>query len=160
MELTKVIPILSLALIAMAEQCYWPDTSRADNLEACSPGPDNVFAPCCYQGHYCLSNGLCLDKTGMTLYRAGCTDSSFNSQSCGNYCSNDNFELAGMAPLYTFIRVTRTGNTDGKSTFSSQLTLRSLDMRQQQVCLHPSWLSIEKLHSSSSDDPPECSSAI
>ena len=45
--------------------------------------------PCCYNGHYCLDNGLCWAKTSNTMYRGSCTDPDFKSDNCGQFCLGD-----------------------------------------------------------------------
>ncbi|KAK4089437.1 hypothetical protein Purlil1_6426 [Purpureocillium lilacinum] len=94
MELTTLLTTLSLVSGAAAQTCYWPNGSEADNLLPCSHGPDPEYSTCCFKGHYGLSNGLCFEPLGMTMYRAGCTDRTFNSQSCASFCYGDKYEIS------------------------------------------------------------------
>ncbi|KAF4846011.1 hypothetical protein CGCSCA4_v006541 [Colletotrichum siamense] len=39
-------------------------------------------------GHYCLSNGLCLEPNYWTLYRHSCTDAKYEASGCPRFCFN------------------------------------------------------------------------
>lgn len=93
MKEATITILLALFATTTAQKCFWPNGNPAkdgfrNNLEPipCPAGGDKDFAACCYPGDYCLSNGLCFEKVGLTMYRAGCTDKSFLSPLCGQYC--------------------------------------------------------------------------
>lgn len=85
--LTSLIAILSpsLSAVALANQtCYYPDGSIAQGDKPCGNGTD---VACCGSGGICLSNGLCMDVAQPnTLARSSCTDKSWTSGNCPNYC--------------------------------------------------------------------------
>lgn len=72
----------------MDQRCYWPDaTITSDKQVPCTNiTASGTYTACCDAGHYCFSNGLCLDNGGMTTYRGGCTDRSWESPDCPRYC--------------------------------------------------------------------------
>ncbi|EED15663.1 hypothetical protein TSTA_051010 [Talaromyces stipitatus ATCC 10500] len=88
--LTSFIAVLSPSLSAVAlakPTCYYPDGSIAQNDMPCGNGTD---VACCGAGGICLSNGLCMDVgQPNTLARSSCTDKSWNSRNCPNYCLQD-----------------------------------------------------------------------
>lgn len=85
--ITSIIALLSpsLSAIALANQtCYYPDGSIAQGDKPCGNGTD---VACCGSGGICLSNGLCMDVAQPnTLARSSCTDKTWNSGNCPNYC--------------------------------------------------------------------------
>ncbi|KAH9230170.1 hypothetical protein K456DRAFT_541810 [Colletotrichum gloeosporioides 23] len=89
---------LSLASLAagQAQTCYWPSGSSAPLLQACSVGSGNEAAACCFNNHYCMTNGLCLSPTEGTWYRGGCTDKDFQQTGCPKYC--DTTDIVGATP--------------------------------------------------------------
>jgi hypothetical protein len=76
------------------KQCYYPSGGLAPGLPCF---PDRPNSQCCGFGWTCLSNGLC--KTGPSneknfksqFYRAGCTDQTWNSTSCAQFCRASKF---------------------------------------------------------------------
>ncbi|KAF3402645.1 hypothetical protein DPV78_004777 [Talaromyces pinophilus] len=96
--LTSLIAVLtpSLSAVALANQtCYYPDGSIAQGDKPCGNGTD---VACCGSGGICLSNGLCMDVAQPnTLARSSCTDKTWNSGNCPNYC----LQGLGVALLYT-----------------------------------------------------------
>lgn len=72
----------------MDQRCYWPDATITDEdyIPCVNITSSGSYTACCGVGHYCFSNGLCLDNGGMTTYRGGCTDRSWNSADCPQYC--------------------------------------------------------------------------
>lgn len=78
--------------------CYIPDGSVAPQDTACRN--DNDAAACCGQGYACLSNGICMStgdeiqKDGAsTFVRGSCTDQSWRSNSCPQFCINPEYDL-------------------------------------------------------------------
>jgi hypothetical protein len=59
--------------------CYWPNGKETGDKYSQCPGSKN----CCVNGEACLSNGLCFRPKDMTLYRGGCSDSSWPSECTG-----------------------------------------------------------------------------
>jgi hypothetical protein len=76
---------------ADSRQCYFPSGLP-------SPGkpchPDATQSVCCSPGFTCLSNGICEAGPAnanerawkYSLYRSGCTDSTFNDPACPQFC--------------------------------------------------------------------------
>lgn len=89
LEMRPSLIILGLSSLALAQrQCFYPNGDRDPNGKPC--GVDNggsEHTHCCYDGHYCLDNGLCFAKSDLTMYRSSCTDSTFGSDKCGQICT-------------------------------------------------------------------------
>lgn len=95
MILTQGASALVLSALALsftvAQECYWPDGSIATQATPCNVEATNSH--CCGVGDTCLSNGYCLQNTGIyanRLSRAGCTDYSWASQQCPQFCQDGN----------------------------------------------------------------------
>ncbi|KAF3807038.1 hypothetical protein GCG54_00007293 [Colletotrichum gloeosporioides] len=98
MQLCKLLSILSLA-IGIASQtttCYWPNGIATTVAKPCTTPLGKAAAACCYDDHYCLTNGLCVDPSDDTLYRGACTDPKFDADGCPKYC--DRSEIIGADP--------------------------------------------------------------
>ena len=83
--------ILLLELVASAQPCYNHDGSIVVNDTACSPELKNSF--CCGPGWTCLDNGICSNHNTTDLthqeagqQRASCTDRTFESDQCPQFC--------------------------------------------------------------------------
>ncbi|KAL4918603.1 hypothetical protein BDW62DRAFT_63826 [Aspergillus aurantiobrunneus] len=84
-----------LLSVALAARCYYTDGSYAlEEQQPCFPDQEN--SACCGlaktngdENDYCLTNGLCLGQVagyrGFMLLNS-CTDSSWESDSCPNFC--------------------------------------------------------------------------
>ncbi|KAF1933621.1 uncharacterized protein M421DRAFT_88791 [Didymella exigua CBS 183.55] len=79
------------AVAASNSTCYFPN-GKENNGGACSPNTE--VSACCGPTFVCLSNGLCKPgpdskKTyAYSFYRSGCTDASFHSTSCPQFCTD------------------------------------------------------------------------
>ena len=69
------------ASTALAQKCYAP------NGDACNPTSSNQVSACCAPPDTCLSNGLCLGAD-MTPSRGSCTDRTWKSTGCAQWCSD------------------------------------------------------------------------
>lgn len=87
--------ILWYACLASTTQaaCYFPNGRLAHNDSPCRDDTENSV--CCGQGYACLTNGICqatgeeLQKPGASEFvRGGCTDKSYRSSSCPQFCSD------------------------------------------------------------------------
>ena len=69
-----------------AHQCFWPDGTVSVDQVPCSDGD---FSSCCNKGDLCLDNGLCSNIVSepITLSRGACTDPTWQSPNCPQYCS-------------------------------------------------------------------------
>lgn len=79
-------------------QCYFPDGSVELLKTSGSPEgyvpcyPSANVSVCCPQGSKCLSNAVCMSEYDSNyeiiggLYRASCTDRSWNSSQCPGFC--------------------------------------------------------------------------
>ncbi|KAF6838553.1 hypothetical protein CPLU01_02354 [Colletotrichum plurivorum] len=88
--------LLALVAPASGQSCYWPTGTGNSALKACDVASGNEAAACCFQNHYCTTNGLCLSPTEGTWYRGGCTDKEFAKTGCPKYCDKD--DIAGASP--------------------------------------------------------------
>ncbi|KAE9569605.1 hypothetical protein CGMCC3_g14253 [Colletotrichum fructicola] len=66
--------------------CFFPDTSTDTRGKRCFEPQEGKAAGCCYDDHYCLDNGLCLEPRAFTIYRASCTDRTFRADGCPTVC--------------------------------------------------------------------------
>ena len=64
--------------------CFYPNGNKSDT--AVPSFPDLDVSPCCPQDESYLANGLCVGKIPNVLYRATCTDPSWKSPNCPQYC--------------------------------------------------------------------------
>ncbi|OKL55319.1 hypothetical protein UA08_09392 [Talaromyces atroroseus] len=90
-------------LAAATQTCYYPDKSIASSDIPCGNG---THVACCGEGAVCLSNGLCMDVfQPFTLARSSCTDQSWTSGNCPNYCLQDSsFNKSGCSiVLYSYL---------------------------------------------------------
>lgn len=85
--------ILTLRLLLLAPlihiihaKCYFPngETSYAD--VACDSSATDSF--CCFSNQACLSNKLCYDIGNRTYARGTCTDQTWQSSACPNFCND------------------------------------------------------------------------
>ncbi|EME87833.1 uncharacterized protein MYCFIDRAFT_209624 [Pseudocercospora fijiensis CIRAD86] len=76
---------LSIRLISGQPKCYYPDGTLSTTDSPCNNSAE--FSACCKSSAYCLSNGLCLENG--ILNRESCTDQSWTSSSCPQYCKNE-----------------------------------------------------------------------
>jgi hypothetical protein len=76
------------------KKCYYPDNTLAPSDSDCNPGED--ASVCCGKGYVCLRNGVCQidpSTTGEnaefrgTIWRGSCTDQSWSSARCPNFCT-------------------------------------------------------------------------
>ncbi|KAE9376588.1 hypothetical protein N431DRAFT_542146 [Stipitochalara longipes BDJ] len=75
---------------ATAKTCYFPDGNPATKDTACKSA---TVSTCCQEGATCLDNGLCFDPFGSAVggyIRGSCTDKTWASADCPQYCTYDN----------------------------------------------------------------------
>ncbi|KAL3292419.1 podoplanin domain-containing protein [Colletotrichum asianum] len=98
MQLCKILSVLSLAIeiAGQTTTCYWPNGIANTVVKPCPTPQGKAAAACCFDNHYCLTNGLCMDPDYDTLYRGACTDSKFEAEGCPKYC--DRSEISGADP--------------------------------------------------------------
>lgn len=79
--LTLLSSLLFLSIVS-ASTCYWPSGKVAgDNWLQCTGSKH-----CCAENEACLSNGLCVAGTYMTVYRGACADKSWPISECPRVC--------------------------------------------------------------------------
>lgn len=83
------LPLLFLAAFTYAQNCYYPNGELAQGDGPCY----TTDGTCCPYQWQCLSNGLCYLDNENYYGRYTCTDQSWQSSSCPNYCTN-----GGTAP--------------------------------------------------------------
>lgn len=79
---TSTLLLLLLVALVHAQSCYYPDGTPTD-VDA--PCPDSDL--CCPLNWQCLSNGLCYDPSNDYYERRTCTDRSWESEDCPNFCT-------------------------------------------------------------------------
>lgn len=81
-------------------KCYFPDGSIASNDTPCnSAATKNSVSACCGHSDICLDNALCLPQhESPALVRGSCTDETWQSPMCAQYCSDSNCPLFSIAP--------------------------------------------------------------
>ncbi len=67
-------------------QCYFPSGDIAQSYTPCSEDDGGDDRHCCNEGHYCLSNKLCLVPADMTIYRGACTTDTWDNAMCSGMC--------------------------------------------------------------------------
>ncbi|KAF7195152.1 hypothetical protein HII31_03358 [Pseudocercospora fuligena] len=72
---------------ASAQNCYYPNGDVSTTDAACSSSGDSA---CCPNNWECLSNGICYDPTNEYFNRNTCTDQSWESSDCPQYCTANN----------------------------------------------------------------------
>lgn len=77
-------------MMANAQTCYYPDGSVASNDSPCrSSSVGEGPSACCDPADICLNNGLCLAQWGgEVISRGSCTDRSWQSPACSQYCAD------------------------------------------------------------------------
>ncbi|KKY18608.1 hypothetical protein UCDDS831_g05889 [Diplodia seriata] len=88
-----VIPLLAATLFVLAarqgfvraeDSCYYPDGSVADKDIPC--GSSSSDTACCPYGWTCLDTGICSLDSLDYITRYTCTDQSWDSSACPQYC--------------------------------------------------------------------------
>ena len=84
-----ILPPIALLFLLLSQAlavCYYPNGDISDDL---SCNPSAVNSTCCQRNWTCLSNGVCglMNSTGDVNYgRHSCTDKTWNSPSCPQFC--------------------------------------------------------------------------
>lgn len=85
--------LLSVAISPVVSTCYYPNGNEASGDTPCNS--DASASACCGFGYSCLSNTICLrtslatdGQNGVTYVRGSCTDQSWTSGLCPNFCDN------------------------------------------------------------------------
>ncbi|KAM0801885.1 hypothetical protein BDR22DRAFT_845558 [Usnea florida] len=80
-------------------KCYYPDGSMANSDTPCnSAATISTFSACCDQSDICLDNGLCLmQHISPRISRGSCTDPSWRSPECAQFCSDGKCHLFTIA---------------------------------------------------------------
>lgn len=93
-------------ILSVSATCYFPNGNTTEDAP-CNSG--ETYSTCCGPGYACLSNNICaltehvpsdIATTSPFFVRAGCTDKTWTSQNCPNFCKDaskgDNLGLGGM----------------------------------------------------------------
>jgi len=104
--------LVTSALSATAQTCYYPNGETANGLVPCNPSA-NVTA-CCKDSDLCLTNGFCFSPGLNSIVRRACTDKTFNSTDCPRTCLKDELGAGDvvMTPCgqYSFFCCGQDGN--------------------------------------------------
>ena len=90
LRILAFVAIIARVNAAANSTCYYPNGVQ-NNGGACNINAG--VSACCGPTFICLSNGLCQPgpeskKTyAYEFYRSGCTDATFNSSSCPQFCT-------------------------------------------------------------------------
>jgi hypothetical protein len=77
---------LLLFEVVSCTSCYYPDGSLAESDSPCFPDANVSF--CCETGIQCLTDKVCLYRH---YIRGSCTDKSWSSPECPQFCLQSNF---------------------------------------------------------------------
>lgn len=82
---TSLLLFASLTTFSSAT-CYEPDGSIIQDDTSCDSTAEASY--CCGTGWSCLSDGICMieQQAATVYYRGSCTDKSWSSQECPNFC--------------------------------------------------------------------------
>jgi hypothetical protein len=93
----KILGILSLILfssrntavvLASPQLCYYDDNKLAmDEIIPCYTGIKTDHYPCCKVNSMCLRNSACYDPISKVTYQYGCTDPTYQHESCPKKCN-------------------------------------------------------------------------
>ena len=91
---------LSNQQIMTNAKCYFPDGSIATGDTPCnSVAASNSVSACCGYSDICLDNALCLmQHNSPGIVRGSCTDETWQSHECAQYCTDGNCHLFSIAP--------------------------------------------------------------
>ena len=84
----------------MSKICYIHSSPSAfilSNYGPCDPRAGSISL-CCGVGHTCLTNGLCVTRSGR-YYSGGCTDSAYEAAICPQFCTSGGHLAMDMAIL-------------------------------------------------------------
>ena len=96
-----LVCVLGSAVIANAQICYFPDGSVSPLDTRChSLSVGDGASACCASSDICLSNGLCLQSDAEVVSRSSCTDRTWQSPDCSQYC-NDGKYLSEIPEIYS-----------------------------------------------------------
>lgn len=107
--LAAAVPLFQFVSVEAA--CYYPNGDLNPDDVPCNASAD--ASVCCGRGWTCLSNGVCMlgqdssvgsiSRIGST-YRTSCTDRSWNSTACPNFCSGV-YLLLGTCPHVSYFTI-------------------------------------------------------
>jgi len=96
MRLVPLVTLLSVSFvarrIAAVATCYHPDGTPQQWHKPCNESAK--VSHCCVESDACISNGYCFQQSdypqdwGNRITRASCTDPTFGSHSCPQYCKD------------------------------------------------------------------------
>lgn len=89
----RLLAAVPLFTAVAGQTCYWPNGVEATQAVACPVAGGTEVAACCFQNHYCMSNGLCFSQTELSFYRGACTDQNWTRSGCPKYCDRE--EITG-----------------------------------------------------------------
>ena len=81
----------------MSKTCFTHSSSNAvipSNYGPCDPRTGSITL-CCGVGHTCLTNGLCMTRSGKH-YSGGCTDSTYEAAICPQFCTSGGHPATDM----------------------------------------------------------------
>ncbi|KAF2868438.1 hypothetical protein BDV95DRAFT_609919 [Massariosphaeria phaeospora] len=90
MRLLAIFTLTAPVSAAVNAKCYFPGGAQSKG-QACFPDQEN--SACCGPTFVCLSNGLCQpgpdsrQQYSYKFYRSACTDASWNSTECPQFCT-------------------------------------------------------------------------
>lgn len=84
----------SLGIFLMAaghSHCFYPNGDLMTSDTPCLP--EEEVSPCCGEETTCLANGLCLKTLTGVLFRGTCTDHTWESSNCPQFCTKSLFDI-------------------------------------------------------------------
>ena len=88
--LDLLVFFLGIVVMADAQTCFSPNgTIKSQDTPCHSAFTGDGASACCNHADICLNNGLCLSQNGGEyIYRGTCTDESWQSPECSQYCTD------------------------------------------------------------------------
>lgn len=99
-QLIYLAAFLVITATAQLQKCYYPDGTYDPTLAPCKSAQEHS-ACCGADTSLCLDNGLCFKEEstwGNRLSRGGCTDKTWKSGACPQYCAD------GMQPVLRHLK--------------------------------------------------------
>lgn len=84
-----LVAALFVTTLTALQACFYPDGKNATGLFPCKP--DAETSHCCREADLCLTNGMCFSSGLNSIVRRGCTDKTWKSPDCPNYCALEEY---------------------------------------------------------------------
>ena len=102
-----LVVLLAASSTVLAQSCYYPDGSLPTDYEYV-PCTGDTVSSCCIpsEGDLCLASGACYYPKDGYPFRGACTDKTWSSSKCPQYCMDREQPPIPPAHLKTIIKLT------------------------------------------------------